>query len=118
MNVWLASGRRLGIWLPQVSPASEREPGRDDRLGPLSLDGIRKSVAHGGIDVALDHARGRDRFEPLARLSLSTLVDAQANDVSFDPVLNTAPGLALYPGWLADLRARAYQRSREGRDAA
>ncbi|CNI73100.1 Uncharacterised protein [Mycobacterium tuberculosis] len=46
-------------------------------------------------------------------MSLSRLVEAE--EVSFDPVLNTAPGLSLYPGWLAELRARAYQRSREGR---
>lgn len=87
--------------------------------GPgLSLDSIRRGVEYGGIDVALDQARGTGRFEPLARLSLSALVDAEANDVSFDPVLNTAPGLGLYPGWLADLRARAYHRSREGREVA
>ena len=87
--------------------------------GPgLSLDAIRRSVEHGGIDLALDQARGTNEFQPLARLSLSGLVDAEVNDVSFDPVLNTAPGLGLYPGWLADLRGRAYQRSREGREAA
>ncbi len=84
----------------------------------LSLDNVRKSVQDGGIEVALDHARGAGQFEPLARLSLTRLVDAEANDVSFDPVLNTAPGLGLYPGWLADLRARAYQRSCEGREVA
>jgi hypothetical protein len=38
-------------------------------------------------------------------------------DVSLDPVANTAAGLSLYPEWLAGLRARAYQRSRGGRDA-
>jgi hypothetical protein len=51
----------------------------------------------------------------LARLQLSNVIDAEQADVSFDPVLNTAPGLTLYPQWLADLRAQAYERSREGR---
>jgi hypothetical protein len=84
----------------------------------LSLHRIRQNVKDGGIEVALDQARGAGQFEPLARLSLSSLVDAETNDVSFDPVLNTAPGVGLYPGWLADLRARAYLRSREGREVA
>ncbi|BBZ38355.1 hypothetical protein MCNS_14180 [Mycobacterium conspicuum] len=79
----------------------------------LSLDAIRNSVRRGGVDLALDQARGTNEFQPLARLSLSRLVEAE--EVSFDTVLNTAPGLSLYPGWLAELRARAYQRSREGR---
>jgi hypothetical protein len=54
----------------------------------------------------------------LARITLTTAIDPDADgDVSFDPVLNTAPGLTLHPRWLADLRARAYQHSRDGRDA-
>jgi hypothetical protein len=48
-------------------------------------------------------------------LRVATVIDAGQADVPFDPVINTAPGVTLYPGWLADLRARAYQRSREGR---
>jgi len=47
---------------------------------------------------------------------LTGVVDSEP-DVSFDPVDNIAPGLSLYPEWLADLRARAYRRSRDGRDA-
>jgi hypothetical protein len=87
--------------------------------GPgLAVASIRHSIEHGGVHVALDQARGTGQFQPLARLSVSSLVDAEADDVSFDPVLNTAPGLSLYPGWLADLRARSYQRSREGRETA
>ncbi len=76
---------------------------------------VARRIDHGGIDMTLDQARGRGDFTPLARLHLSTVMDSQQADVSFDPVLNTAPGLTLYPGWLADLRAHAYQRSREGR---
>lgn len=88
-----------------------------DGLG-LSLDNVRKRLDRGTIEVALDQARGRGDFTPLGRLTLTGTVDPErGEDVSFDPVINTAPGLHLSPGWLADLRARAYQRSREGRDA-
>ena len=84
----------------------------------LSLDSIRKRLTQGGIEVTLDQACGRGDFTPLGRLTLTGVLDAeQGRDVSFDPVLNTAPGLRLSPGWLADLRGHAYQRSREGRDA-
>ncbi|MEM6109729.1 phosphodiesterase [Mycobacterium sp. 050272] len=81
----------------------------------LSLQDVAGQIESGGIDVTLDQAGGRGDFTPLARLYVSDLVDAGRADVSFDPVLNTAPGVTLYPGWLADLRGRAYQRSREGR---
>lgn len=86
--------------------------------GPgLSLDAIRTRIEQGPIDVSLDQACGRRDFIPLARLTLTDVRDTErGEDVSFDPVLNTAPGLSLYPGWLAKLRASAYQRSREGRD--
>ncbi len=87
--------------------------------GPgLSLDGVRKRLGQGPIEVALDQACGRGDFALLGRLTLTRAIDpAPGEDVSFDPVVNTAPGLSLYPRWLADLRARAYRRSREGRDA-
>ncbi len=84
----------------------------------VSLDSIRRQLEHGEVDVAIDQARGRSDFSPVARLTLRRLVgDGEGEDVSFDPILHTAPGVALYPGWLASLRARAYDRSREGRDA-
>jgi len=82
----------------------------------LSLDSIRQAIAGGGIDFAIDQACGRGDFAPLARLTLTGVLDREP-DVSFDPVANTAPGLSLYPQWLADLRARAYRHSRDGRDA-
>jgi hypothetical protein len=86
-----------------------------DGLG-LLLDSVRNGIHCGGIDVAIVQACGRADVEPLARLMLSTVIDSgHGDDVSFDPVINTAPGLALYPGWLADLRSRAYHRSRAGR---
>jgi hypothetical protein len=84
----------------------------------LSLDSVRNAIERGGIEFAIDQACGRADFTPLARLRLTAAMDPDpAEDVSFDPVLNTPPGLSLAPEWLADLRARAYRRSREGRDA-
>lgn len=84
----------------------------------LSLDSVRKRLTQGGIEVTVDQACGRGDFTPLGRMTLTGVLDAErGRDVSFDPVLNTAPGLRLSPGWLADLRGHAYRRSREGRDA-
>jgi hypothetical protein len=83
----------------------------------LSLDAIRKRLEHDKIEVSLDQACGRGDFTPLGWLTLTRVIDPErAPEVSFDPVMNTAPGLSLHPRWLADLRARAYQRSRHGRD--
>lgn len=81
-----------------------------------SLDGVRNAIEGGGIELAVDQARGRAGFAPLARLTLTGVLDSEP-DVSFDPVTNTAPGLSLHPEWLSGLRAGAYQRSRDGRDA-
>jgi hypothetical protein len=84
----------------------------------LSLDTVRDAIRGGGIEFAIDQACGRADFTPLARLALTTAVGPDpAEDVSFDPVVNTPPGMSLSPGWLAELRAHAYRRSREGRDA-
>jgi hypothetical protein len=87
--------------------------------GPgVSLDSVRNRLQNGTIEVAIDQACGTAQFEDLARLTLhGLLVVPHGSDVAFDPVLHTAPGVQLYPGWLADLRARAYDRSRDGRDA-
>ncbi|WP_297593516.1 phosphodiesterase [Mycobacterium sp.] len=84
----------------------------------LSLDSIRERLERGKIEIALDQACGSGDFTPLAHLTLTTAVDPERHqDVSFDPVVNTAPGLSLRPRWLADLRARAYRQSRDGRKA-
>ncbi len=85
----------------------------------VSLNSVRNQLEHGKIDVELDQARGTTHFCPLARVTLTEVFTPQSDDdVSFDPVLHTAPGVKMYPSWLADLRARAYDRSREGRDAS
>ncbi len=82
----------------------------------LSLGSLRGAIDEGGIDFAIDQACGRADFTPLARLKLTGVLKP-GPDISFDPVANIAPELSLYPEWLAQLRARAYQRSRDGRDA-
>jgi hypothetical protein len=85
----------------------------------LSLDDVRERIDHGGVQVAIEQACGGTAFETLARLTLTSVVELQPGEgISFDPVLNTAPGVELHPPWLADLRASAYARSRDGRDAA
>ena len=85
----------------------------------VSLDAVRERIEQGGIEVVLDQACGRADFETVARVMLTSVIDErQGEDVSFDPVVNTASGLELYPQWLADLRTRAYRRSREGREAS
>ena len=79
---------------------------------------FESELMHGGIRVAIEQACGRSAFEKLAQLTLTRVVELQPGEgISFDPVLNTAPGVQLYPAWLADLRASAYARSRAGRDA-
>lgn len=84
----------------------------------LSLGNFRERINDGGVEVALDQACGRANFEKVAHLRLTIVIrPGPGNDVSFDPVINTAPGLRLSPRWLADLRGRAYARSRDGRDA-
>jgi hypothetical protein len=84
----------------------------------VSLDSVRDQLRNGTIDVTLEQACGRSAFEQVGHLTLhGLLVAPHGGDVSFDPVLHTAPGVELYPGWLATLRARAYDRSRDGRDA-
>ncbi|KAA1251324.1 phosphodiesterase [Mycobacterium simiae] len=84
----------------------------------LSLEHVRAQLDDGGIEVDLDQAHGRSNFQHLARLTLTNIFDAgSGDDISFDPVVNTAPGVRLAPRWLADLRGRAYARSRHGREA-
>jgi hypothetical protein len=84
----------------------------------LSLDGVRRAVDAGGLVFDVRQAHGSGPFEPLATLTLSTVIPTdEDHDVSFDPTRNTAPGVGLGPQWLTTLRERAYLRSRRGRDA-
>ena len=84
----------------------------------LSLDDVGNRIARGGVEFAIDQAAGTQGFRPLARLTLSeVLPDDTAHEVAFDPTIHSAPGVELAPRWLTGIRRRAYERSREGRDA-
>ena len=86
--------------------------------GGLSLDAVREAIGAGGIVFDVAQAHGTGPFEPLATLTLTSLIPTdEQHDVSFDPTRNTASGIELGPRWLTDLRERAYLRSRQGRNA-
>jgi hypothetical protein len=53
---------------------------------------------------------------PLATLTFTHLLpEGEGDDLGFDPTRNSAPGVALQPGWLTALRRGAYRGSRQGR---
>lgn len=84
----------------------------------LSLDTIREAVISDGIVFEIQQAHGTGSFEPLAELSLTSVIPTdEDHDVSFDPTRHTAPGVGMGPEWLTALRERAYMRSRRGRRA-
>jgi hypothetical protein len=84
----------------------------------LSLDSVSAQIDGGGIEFAIEQAPGMQDFQPLARLILNEVVrGGRSHDVAFDPTVHSVPEVKLAPGWLTDLRRRAYWRSREGRDA-
>jgi hypothetical protein len=84
----------------------------------LSLDAVREAISGAGVVFDIQQAHGTGSFEPLAELTLTTVIPTdEDHDVSFDPARNTAAGVALGPEWLTALRERAYARSRRGRDA-
>ena len=82
----------------------------------LALQPICEHIAHGGLQFEVEQACGRGRFTPVARLRLSDVI-TDGQDITFDPTLNSAPGVQLAPAWLTDFRRAAYRRSRAGRDA-
>lgn len=99
-----------GVWWLQA-----RLTTKFDRPG-LSLDTVTDQLSRGDLEYTVDQAAGTGEFSPVARLTLSEIVPPD-RDLSFDPTLNTAPGVSLAPAWLTDFRRAAYRRSREGRDA-
>lgn len=96
-------------WLRARMVTALEQPG-------LSLDAITDQLSRGDLVYAIDQAAGSGEFGPLARLTLSEVIPPE-RDLSFDPTLNSAPGVSLTPGWLTEFRRAAYRRSREGRDA-
>jgi hypothetical protein len=82
----------------------------------LSTDGISREIDSHGVVFDIEQAAGTGPFGPLARLTLRH-VDPSSDDIAFDPTLHSDDDVELAPRWLAGLRAGAYRRSREGRDA-
>ncbi|EUA19368.1 DJ-1/PfpI family protein [Mycobacterium xenopi 3993] len=96
-------------WIRAEMKSKTEHPG-------VSLDSIRKHIDHGGIEFTVEQACGTGRFKPLAILSVDRwLADDQAPNVAFDPTIHSPRDVTPAPGWLTDLRRRAYDRSREGR---
>ncbi|HEY7051781.1 MAG TPA: phosphodiesterase [Mycobacterium sp.] len=84
----------------------------------LSLDDAIEHLNRDGLEYRLDQACGSNDFEPLAAVRLEDVVPAgPSRDVAFDPTIHSAPDVKLAPEWLTDIRRRAYERSREGRQA-
>jgi hypothetical protein len=85
----------------------------------LALNSMRSEIGRGRVRFTLDQAHGTGEFRPLADLVLTGIDHDHGTDedVTYDPVVNTAPGVELRPRWLAELRAQAYRGSRDGRDA-
>jgi hypothetical protein len=84
----------------------------------LSLDTVREAISRGGLLFDVQQAHGTGPFEPLAQVSLTSVIPTdEDHDVSFDPTRNTGPGIGLGPEWLTELRERAYELSRRGRHA-
>jgi hypothetical protein len=98
------------VWWVRARLATELE-------GPgMSLDTITDRLARGDLEFDVEQAPGTGDFEPLARLTLGEMLPPD-HDLSFDPTLNSAPGVELSPRWLTNFRRAAYRRSRMGRGA-
>ncbi|CAJ1510648.1 phosphodiesterase [[Mycobacterium] burgundiense] len=86
-------------------------------LPGLELDTVRQHLASNPMVFAVEQARGRGEFTPLATLEFNRELESAwpPEDVAFDPTLNTAPEVSLLPQWLTAVRRRAYRSSRQGR---
>jgi hypothetical protein len=81
---------------------------------PVPLAG---TVARKELVFTLAAARGRDAWQPFARLTLTAASRPLDPDVRFDAVLHPPPGL-VPDGAMARFRAPAYARARAARQAA
>jgi hypothetical protein len=106
-----ATGRLIMIGAPERSPALPS--GRED---------LAAHLAEHTLTLTLAAAEPRGRWRPFATLTAGGTVlgtgdgHDEREDVSFEPVLNPLPGLAL-PEPLATIRSRAYAGARRGRGA-
>ncbi|WP_410646621.1 hypothetical protein [Amycolatopsis sp. cmx-4-54] len=94
------------VWLSAYAETS--------RHAEASLDGLRRLLAEGPVTFLVETVRANGHRTPCARLTLHE-VDDDSPRPAFDPMLNPPPGWELRPGWLTELRERAYEGSREGR---
>jgi hypothetical protein len=83
--------------------------------GDLALDRISTQLSKGDIEYQLEQSCGTGPFKPLALVRLTEELPSGSADATFDPTIHSAPGVQLAPGWLTDIRRRAYDRSRRGR---
>ncbi|OBF12003.1 phosphodiesterase [Mycobacterium sp. ACS4331] len=106
-------GYRGGVFWLRARMTSPEE------LHGLDVGALRRHIAAESVVFDIEQAQGRNNFEPLATLEFGRELDSSwpPEDVSFDPTLNTTPGVTLLPDWLAAVRRRAYRSSRQGRDS-
>jgi hypothetical protein len=83
----------------------------ETKVGALNLAAL--PVRDEARTFALACARGTGKWRTFARMRLEDL--PLEDSPSFDPVLNTLPGLAYYD-WATRLRERAYRGARRSRD--
>lgn len=86
--------------------------------GGLALSAVRERIENGGLQFDIEQACGGEEFRPLATLRLTEVIkaDEAGQHIAFDPVRHSAPGVAVWPGWLREVREEAYRGSRQGRD--
>ncbi len=96
-------------------------PARSTAL-PTGREDLARSLEHGTLTLTLAVAQPRGAWRPFGTLTLGGAVlgtgdgHGEPEDISFEPVLNPLPGLAL-PEPLATVRSRAYTGARAGRRA-
>lgn len=83
----------------------------ETRIGALNLAALPVRDEARTFDLACAHATGR--WRTFARMHLEEL--PPEDSPSFDPVLNTLPGMAYYD-WATRLRERSYRGARRSRD--
>jgi hypothetical protein len=89
---------------------------------PSSRDALARSLERGTLTLTLAVAEPRRAWQPFGTLTLGGAVlgtgdgHDEPEDISYEPVLNGLPGLAL-PEPLATVRSRAYAGARAGRRA-
>jgi hypothetical protein len=95
-------GRPMTTLLPYRTP-----------IGPVLIAATYLDAAR----LELSWAVGTSEWHPFAELVVGETVPTDGEEVSFDPVLNTVPGLEIYP-WVRRLREPAYLSARRSRSTA